>query len=67
MKLEAFAGRGRGDHAASHDLEDIVAITDAKTTLMDEIERSAKDLRDGSQARLPVVLDRLRRIAKRGT
>lgn len=90
MKLDAFAGRGDGDYMASHDLEDVVALVDARATLVDEIEQSLDDLRGylasqisalleedafvdalsghlagdlASQARLPFVLDRLRKIA----
>lgn len=42
-KLEAFRGRGGGDFAASHDLEDIV-------TLLDGYERLVDEVRDGSGA-----------------
>ena len=41
MKLEAFAGRGEGDYVASHDLEDIVTITDARATF-DRLRRIGK-------------------------
>lgn len=30
MKLEAFKGRGNNDYLASHDLEDIITLVDAR-------------------------------------
>jgi hypothetical protein len=90
MKLEAFAGRGKGDYMSSHDLEDIIALVDARATLVDEIDRSVEELRSylaskfaslleenefvdavpghlagdsATQARLPLVLERLREIS----
>jgi hypothetical protein len=44
-KLEAFAGRGRGDLLASHDLEDIIALLDGRGELVGEIEAAPVDLR----------------------
>jgi predicted nucleotidyltransferase len=90
-KLEAFRGRGRGDFAASHDLEDVLAVVDGRVELATEV--AASGLRDdlarqfqellldsrfldalpghlppdqASQARLAIVLDRLRRLAGSG-
>lgn len=57
MKLEAFAGRGNEDYIASHDLEDIVAVVDARSALVDEIERSPDDLRLYLAARIKALLD----------
>ena len=37
-KLEAFEQRGRGDVFASHDLEDIIAVFDARPGLDEEME-----------------------------
>jgi hypothetical protein len=92
MKLEAFAGRGGGDLVASHDLEDLLALVDDHTALVDEVESAEPDLRaylaerigallddeafldalpghlagdPASQARRPLVLERLGRIAMR--
>jgi hypothetical protein len=42
MKLEAFDGRGMGDHLLSHDLEDVVALVDGRAGVVDEV-RSAPD------------------------
>ena len=37
-KLEAFAGRGRGDYQASHDLEDLLAVLAGVDTLRSQVE-----------------------------
>ncbi len=34
-KLEAFAGRGRGDYLSSHDIEDVIAVVDGRSTIAD--------------------------------
>lgn len=44
-KLEAFRGRGQQDYFASHDLEDLIAVVDGRTTLLDEIAAASEDLR----------------------
>lgn len=44
-KLEAFHGRGQQDYFASHDLEDLIAVVDGRTTLLDEIAAASEDLR----------------------
>lgn len=44
-KLEAWKGRGRGDHLLSHDLEDIIALVDGRAELVDEVAASPDDLR----------------------
>jgi hypothetical protein len=44
-KLEAFRGRGRGDHLASHDLEDVVMLVDGREELVDEIAGAADEVR----------------------
>lgn len=44
-KLEAFAGRGRGDYFGSPDFEDIVALVDGRVELVDEAEASDSSLR----------------------
>lgn len=36
-KLEAFHGRGKNDFRMSHDLEDIVTVTDGRPELVDEV------------------------------
>lgn len=44
-KLEAFEGRGRADHFASHDLEDVIAVIDGRPSLWSEIQRAPQELR----------------------
>jgi hypothetical protein len=41
-KLEAFRGRGRGDFAASHDLEDILTVIDGREEIVQEISGAKK-------------------------
>ncbi len=44
-KLEAFAGRGKGDYQASHDLEDLVAVIDGRRELVQEIRGAGAEVR----------------------
>lgn len=44
-KLEAFAGRGRGDLLASHDLEDVLNIVDGREQLVREVGEAAAEVR----------------------
>lgn len=52
-KFEAFLGRGNGDYAASHDLEDIVFVLENRTDLVKELFAYPNELKDylGAQAR----------------
>jgi len=45
-KLEAFKGRGHGDFAMSHDLEDIVSVIDGRASIVDEIKAAHPGLRE---------------------
>ena len=45
-KIEAFYGRGKGDYIASHDMEDIIAIIDGRSELIDEVEKSDPNLKN---------------------
>jgi hypothetical protein len=90
-KLEAFDGRGRGDYLASHDIEDIIAVLDGRSLIVDEVKRAEPDLvrelserfhelmqntrfidsvsghlpaDETSQARVAVVLDKIKSIAE---
>lgn len=92
-KLEAFFGRGRGDYATSHDVEDFVSVVDGRDEVVVEVSAASEGLRSylgvevgrllndgrflsalpghlpsdtGSQARLPILLLRLRAIAGMG-
>jgi hypothetical protein len=53
-KLEAFRGRGRGDYASSHDLEDLLTVIDGREAIVDEIA-AATELR-------PYVVEQLRTL-----
>jgi hypothetical protein len=44
-KLEAFRGRGNGDHRGSHDLEDVVLLVDGRAELVDEVAAAPAELR----------------------
>lgn len=44
-KLEAFYDRGKEDFIASHDMEDILAVVDARPELVDEIKVADAELR----------------------
>jgi hypothetical protein len=43
-KLEAFAGRGKGDYQSSHDLEDLMAVVDGRTELAEEIHAGPENV-----------------------
>ena len=93
-KLEAFAGRGNGNFGASHDMEDIIAVVDGRSEIIDEVSQAPVELRrylanqfstllddpdftdsisghlfpdDASQARTPIIVRRLRALAKTST
>jgi predicted nucleotidyltransferase len=44
-KIEAYRGRGNGDLASSHDIEDVVAVVDGRAELADECAGSPHGLR----------------------
>lgn len=44
-KLQAFAGRGKADYLSSHDLEDLIAVIDGRTELVQEIQSAPNDIR----------------------
>ena len=56
-KLEAFHGRGRGDHSASHDLEDLITVVDGRPELVDEVGRGAEDVRSYVAGELGTLLN----------
>lgn len=45
-KLEAFYGRGQGDHLFSHDLGDIISVIDGRASLLTECLDSHRPLRE---------------------
>lgn len=92
-KIAAFHGRGGRDFAASHDLEDLLAVVDGRHELVAEIRRAPENVRrhiatevrgllrtrafvdalpgflppdSASQARIPLLADRLDEIAAIG-
>jgi hypothetical protein len=44
-KLEAWKGRGGGDHLRSHDLEDVITLVDGRAEIVDEVLAAAPDVR----------------------
>jgi predicted nucleotidyltransferase len=56
-KLEAFDGRGNGDFLLSHDIEDLVALVDGRTELVDEVLQADELLRSYLAARFTALLD----------
>lgn len=44
-KIEAFAGRGKGDYMASHDMEDIITVLDGRLEIVHEIKSSSVELK----------------------
>jgi hypothetical protein len=61
-------GRGSGDYARSHCIEDIMAIVDGRPELLDEIAAAPANVveylgSDEEQSRVPIVMERLRRVA----
>lgn len=90
-KLEAFHGRGGGDFASSHDLEDAITVIDGRPEIVNEVLAAEADVRRylatefrrlltdrgftdalrgfllpdaGSQARLPLLLSRIKTLAE---
>ena len=55
-KLEAFAGRGRGDHLFSHDLGDIISVVDGRDALLGELRACDPQLRCGVAASVARLL-----------
>lgn len=45
-KLEAWRGRGNNDPLSSRDVEDILNVVDGRSTLIDEVEQAAFELRE---------------------
>lgn len=56
MKLEAFADRGGGDFAASHDLEDVVAISDGVASIIGDMRASDEALQQYLAEQLSALL-----------
>ena len=50
-KLEAWSGRGAGDHLRSHDLEDLIRLVDGRAEIVGEVGDASHDLRSFYPAR----------------
>jgi hypothetical protein len=44
-KLEAWNGRGSGDHLRSHDLEDLIGVVDGRAEILEEVGDAPAELR----------------------
>lgn len=59
-KLEAWNGRGGGDHLRSHDLEDVITLVDGRAEILDEVEGAPPDLRSFLSSEVATLLDQPR-------
>ena len=59
-KLEAWKGRGRGDHLRSHDLEDVILLLDGRSEIVDEVASAPDDLRRFLAHEVAVLLEQPR-------
>jgi hypothetical protein len=59
-KLEAWNGRGGGDHLRSHDLEDIIGLVDGRAEILGEVEGAPSDLRSFLSSEVARLLDQTR-------
>lgn len=57
-KIEAFHGRGEGDYAGSHDLEDFLAVVDGRPELVGEINTAEGSVRTYLAAEVRDLLGR---------
>ncbi len=55
-KLEAFYGRGGGDYAGSHDLEDIINVIDGRPELCNEVNAGLESVRNYLREELDELL-----------
>jgi len=59
-KLEAWNGRGRGDHLRSHDLEDVIKLVDGREEIVAEVAAAPGDLRSYLSNEIAALLDQPR-------
>ena len=59
-KLEAWNGRGGGDHLRSHDLEDVIALVDGRAEIVDEVGDAPNDLVSFLSREVTTLLDQPR-------
>ena len=55
-KIEAFLGRGKGDFAVSHDLEDLIFLIDGRSTILQEVQTESALLREYLRAQVRALL-----------
>jgi hypothetical protein len=64
-KLDAFHGRGNGDFAVSHDLEDLIFVIDGRASIVADVREQSESLRAyiraqfGELLRTPAFVDAL--------
>jgi Nucleotidyl transferase AbiEii toxin, Type IV TA system len=56
-KLDAFASRGKGEWTISHDIEDVIAVTDGRPSLVAEVEADTEPLRRFVAEHLTALID----------
>lgn len=59
-KLEAWSGRGGGDHLRSHDLEDVIRLIDGRAEVVGEVGDASDDLRSFLSHEITTLLDQPR-------
>jgi len=59
-KLEAWSGRGAGDHLRSHDLEDVIRLVDGRAEVVGEVGDASRDLRSFLSREIATLLDQPR-------
>lgn len=59
-KLEAWKGRGGGDHLRSHDLEDVILLVDGRSEIVEEVAAAPDDLRAFVAGEIAALLDQAR-------
>lgn len=59
-KLEAWSGRGGGDHLRSHDLEDVIRLVDGRAEVVGEVGDAFDDLRRFLSHEIATLLDQPR-------
>ncbi|HVW09238.1 MAG TPA: hypothetical protein VHC90_11690 [Bryobacteraceae bacterium] len=55
-KIEAFHGRGNCDFLGSHDIEDLIYVTDGRPEIVKESRRQTEELRDYLSSQFSTLL-----------
>lgn len=56
-KIEAYRSRGGNDPTSSHDIEDVVSVVDARPEIVQELERSAPEVKRYLAVQIGAFLD----------